>query len=455
MPPDSTKPSASSAPGLPSRQWLAIAALAAAVLVSVGLGLWSFERRAHEYLREELGQHLQDLAVSVAATTPGDSLAFWLLLAEEGEGGGAHERRLFRIRQDNDLANIFVCLPGGEVVLDTSRSLLPGELHPFLVLDMGEVESARSGIATHSRLYHSLRDRYFMTGYAPIFDDSGLVAGFVGVEASVGYFDALGALRGSLLVIGGTVVALVALLMVLWVGYARRLARARWALTRQETLSAMGRMAAGIAHEIRNPLGIIKNTAQLLAEDLREQGVEAEMLRYIPEEVDRRNESLTGYLEFAREAPPRMAPVELDKLLRRTLKLLEPDFSAAGVTVEESLTGGTDAVIQADARRLQQVFLNLLLNALQAMPSGGQLELDLQCDADRVTVRVRDTGVGLQPGDAEQLFEPFVTSKERGSGLGLSVARRIVEEQHGGRLRLSGRPGEGALATVELPRRKA
>jgi two-component system sensor histidine kinase HydH len=179
------------------------------------------------------------------------------------------------------------------------------------------------------------------------------------------------------------------------------------------------------------------------------------MLRYIPEEVDRLNEILTGYLEFAREAPPRMAPVELDKLLRRTLKLLEPDFSAAGVTVEESLTGGTDAVIQADARRLQQVFLNLLLNALQAMPSGGQLELDLQCDADRVTVRVRDTGVGLQPGDAEQLFEPFVTSKERGSGLGLSVARRIVEEQHGGRLRLSGRPGEGALATVELPRRKA
>ena len=426
--------------------------LAIAILVAVGVGLWSFERRAHDYLREELGDHLQDLAVSVAATTPGDSLAFWLLLAEEGEGGLARERRLARIRQDNELANIFVCLPGGEVVLDTSRSLLVGEVHPFLVLDLGAVEAARSGIATHSRLYHSLENRYFMTGYAPVFDTEGFVAGFAGVEASVGYFDALGELRSSLLLIGGTVVALVSLLMVLWVGYARRLARARWALTRQETLSAMGRMAAGIAHEIRNPLGIIKNTAQLLREDLDEQGVKAEMLDYIPEEVDRLNEILTGYLEFAREAPPRMAAVELDKLLHRTLALLEQDFCDTGVEVEEKLETSGGATIQADARRLQQVFLNLLLNALQAMPTGGRLELSLQCAADRVTVRVRDSGVGLDPERAEQLFEPFVTSKDRGSGLGLSVVRRIVEEEHGGSVRLSGNPGQGALATVELPR---
>ncbi len=316
------------------------------------------------------------------------------------------------------------------------------------------MEAARAGIASHSRLYHSLEDRYFMTGYAPIYDSTGLVVGFAGVEASVGYFDALGELRRSLLGIGGIVVLLVALLMMLWVGYARRLARARWALTRQETLSAMGRMAAGIAHEIRNPLGIIKNTAQLLKEELAEQQVSAEMLQYIPEEVDRLNEILTGYLDFAREAPPRFAPVEMDKLLRRTSKLFEKDFESTGIEVEERIEGGGDAVIQADARRLQQVFLNLMLNALQAMPDGGRLELSLQCEPERVTVRVGDSGVGLDPKEAEQLFEPFVTSKEKGSGLGLSVVRRIVVEDHGGEVWLSGRPGEGAVATVELPRRR-
>jgi signal transduction histidine kinase len=427
--------------------------LAVLVLVAVGAGLWSFEQRAHDYLRRALGRHVQDLAVAVAATAPADSLAFWALRASEPGFVPSIQPALVRIRQDNGLANVFLCLPGTEVVADASGALQRGAPHPFLVLDLAEVEAARAGIATHSRLYHSLGEHYWMSGYAPVFDGLGEVVGFAGVEASVGFFDALDRLRRSLAGIGMAVVTLVGLLLALWVGYARRLATARAALLRQEGLSAMGRMAAGVAHEIRNPLGIIKNTAQLVRDDLREQQVEAPLLDFIPEEVDRLDEILTGYLDFARQAPPRFAEVRLERLLRRTLDLLEQDCAEAGVRVEQALDDHAPVSLVADPRRLQQVFLNLFLNALQAMPEGGRLGVEVEDQADTVTVRIRDTGVGLDPKEAAGLFEPFVTSKEKGSGLGLSVVRRIVVEDHGGTVRLDGRPGAGAVVTVVLPRR--
>jgi signal transduction histidine kinase len=439
---------------LPARQWAAVAVLALGVLAAVGGGLWQFDRHAGDYLREALGNQLQDQAVGVASTIAGDSLAFWALRSEDPSWQTPLLKSLGRIRQDNELANIFICLPEGRVVLDVSQSLVPGSTNPFLALDPAEIEAARSGIASHSQLYHPLGDRYFMTGYAPIFDALDEVAGFVGVDASVGYFDALHDLRRSLLLIGGTVVALVALLMILWVGYARRLARARTLLLRHETLSAMGRMAAGIAHEIRNPLGIIKNTAQLLREDLQEKGVNAEMIDYIPEEVDRLNEILTGYLDFARQAPAHFAELDLTNLLQRTLRLLQQDFRDIGVDAMDSLSDCRALMIEGDKRRLQQVFLNLFLNALQAMPQGGTLGVELEESADFVTVKVSDSGVGLAQEDSTRVFEPFVTTKEKGSGLGLSVVKRIVVEDHGGRVELEGRPGGGAVATVVLPRRR-
>ncbi len=452
MPRASTKLSPDPAFLLPARQWAAMGVLVLGVLAAVVIGLWQFQRRAHDYLREALGEQVEGFAVTIAATVPGDSLAFWALRAQQEEWTPPLQATLTRVRQDNDLANLFLCLPGGEVVLDVSQSLLLGEVNPFLALDAAEVEIVRSGIATHSRLYHTVGDEFFMSGYAPIYDSLDEVAGFVGVEAGVGYFDALGQLRRSLLLIGATVVVLVTLLMLVWLFYARRLARARQALLRNETLSAMGRMTAGIAHEIRNPLGIIKNTAQLLKEDLEEKGVEAELIEYIPEEVDRLNEILTGYLDFARQAPPRRVELDLTRLLRRTLKLFETDFKDHAIEVEENFPA-TPVKVDGDPHRLQQVFLNLILNALQAMPQGGRLSLELTEQAQAVKVEISDTGVGLEPQDARHLFEPFVTSKEKGSGLGLSVVRGIVVEDHGGRVQLTGAPGKGATAVVELPRR--
>jgi len=443
-------PQTDPAPQLSRRQLLGVGLLALAILSVSGSGLFVLYDSSAQHLDREFGLRLQSVAVAAAATVPGDSLLAWWLDVETPVDVLLLQHRLERVETDNQLAKIIVYQSDRTVLLDTSQLLERGETDPFLALDLAAVEQASVGIASYSTLQRA-GGGYMKAGYAPIFDGYGDVAGMVGVMASADFFATLEGLRNRLLVVGSAMTALVLLLTVIYLAYARRLARARAALARAERLSAMGRMAAGIAHEIRNPLGIIKNTAQLLREELQEEGHSTELVDFIPEEVDRLNETLTGYLEFARGDALRFEQADFCKLIRRTLKLMQPDFANAGIHCAHDLDGTPELVLRMDPRRMQQVLLNLLLNAVQAMPDGGRLGIALRGDERRIELRIVDSGVGLDETHAEQLFEAFATNKEKGSGLGLHVARRIVE-QHGGSLTLTGAVGEGATALLTLPR---
>jgi signal transduction histidine kinase len=437
------------AAGLPRAQLAGILALACCILAVCITSLWFLYDESSQHLDEELGLRLQNVAVAAAATVPGDSLLSWWLAESTPVDVLLLARQLGRVELDNELARIVVYQSDRSVLLDTSHVLERGEGDPFLALDLPAVEQAMVGIPSYSALWH-VSGEYMKAGYAPVFDGVGEVAGIVGVVTSAGFFDTLEGLRRTLFSAGAVVVALLAVLTSIYIGYARRLARAHAALQRGETLSAMGRMSAGIAHEIRNPLGIIKNTAQLLREELQEQGHSTELVDFIPEEVDRLNETLTGYLEFAQDRPPRFERTLLRSILARTLKLMRTDFERGSIEVVEELSACEGLQLSVDPRRLQQVFLNLFLNAIQAMPDGGRLRLGAELMADRVVIEVEDSGVGINPQEAEQVFEAFYTQKEKGSGLGLSVAKKIVEE-HRGRIGMRAAKGRGACVWVELP----
>lgn len=447
-----TRPRPSADVALPRRQVVSTWVLGLGLATVFATGLWVFHGQARRHLDQNLGLRLQNVAVTAAATVPGDSLFTWLLAPEAYEPpslvrlGG----RLKRAEIENGLSKIVLYDERRTVLLDTSRILRRGEPDPFLVLDLPAVEQASFGLASTSTL-QEVSGEFLKAGYAPVFDSYDEVAGFVGVVGSASYFDTLYRLQRTLWGVGIVTVGLVLLATLVFLGYMRRLARARAALARGETLASMGRMAAGIAHEIRNPLGIIKNTAQLLKEELEgtEVDLDRELLDFIPEEIDRLDQTLTGYLEFARDAPPRREPTDLVRLLRRTLKIMAPDFRDAEVEAVDNLDEVGQLEAWVDPRRMQQVFLNLFLNAIQAMPEGGRLEVDLRTRGGQCVLRVVDDGVGL-PDDGAEAFEPFVTSKEKGSGLGLSVVRQIVEA-HGGRITLEPASPRGATAVVTLP----
>jgi signal transduction histidine kinase len=224
----------------------------------------------------------------------------------------------------------------------------------------------------------------------------------------------------------------------------------------RDRLAALGEMAAGLAHEIRNPLGAIKGAAQYLAVEPGQPG--ADFLQIIVEEVNRLNHVVSQFLDYARPYRGQMAPVDLCDLARRTAQLVDVPERKPPVEIALELDESLPPV-PADAQLLKQVFLNLALNAIEAMPTGGKLTLRARrlydgeasrIDGPGVGVEVSDTGEGISQRDLKSIFIPFFTTKERGTGLGLAICQRIVES-HGGQILVRSRKGLGTTFVVALP----
>ncbi len=219
---------------------------------------------------------------------------------------------------------------------------------------------------------------------------------------------------------------------------------------RAEQLAALGQLAAGVAHEIRNPLTSIKMLVQTLREDPEVRGSAAEDLQVIELEIRRMERCLQTFLDYARPPKPDFKPVDLEQPVARTLALIGGRARKQGVNVE--FTPPQEPVlVTADTEQLQQLLVNLTLNALDVMPRGGTLRLEVRQPApDRAEVSVRDTGPGIAAKLLPGLFQPFVSTKETGLGLGLVTSRRIAEA-HGGSLTAANPPGGGACFTLRLP----
>jgi signal transduction histidine kinase len=229
-----------------------------------------------------------------------------------------------------------------------------------------------------------------------------------------------------------------------------RLGAAEDSLRRNERLAALGEMSAGIAHEIRNPLGIISSSAQLIDTKLAEMpGGVRQLLDIIQEESTRINGLVTDFISFGRPAPPVPRATDPRVLLRRAAAHVEEMARRQGAVVEVE-EGDTPLSAMVDGDLMQQVLLNLLLNALAAVGADGRIRLRAYAAGARVCLAVEDNGRGIPAELQGKIFDPFFTTRDTGTGLGLANASRIVEA-HGGDLRVCSEPGAGAVFTVCLP----
>lgn len=223
------------------------------------------------------------------------------------------------------------------------------------------------------------------------------------------------------------------------------------ALVQSERLAAVGRLAANVAHELRNPLMVMRNTTYFLDRLAVEGKLDSpEVLRRyltkIDAEIDRQSKIINDLLFFSRNRPRQLAEVDLNALLVETLMRVPLPES---VQVIKDFCPSLD-MLRADGDQLQQVFINLITNAVHAMPEGGTLTLITQTDGSNAVVHVRDTGVGISPTNQAQLFQPFFTTKEKGIGLGLTVSKSLVEG-HRGAISVMSEEGHGTTFTVQLP----
>jgi len=223
---------------------------------------------------------------------------------------------------------------------------------------------------------------------------------------------------------------------------------------RSRRLAELGTMAAGVAHEIRNPLGGIRGASQLLMREVREDKDFKDFLDVIVREVDRLDRTVEQLLGFARPVKADVAATNISEVVERALELVKPDIDRTGIHLVKRFPS-TIRQINADAAQLTQVFLNLLLNGVQAMPDGGTLTVTVREDAGFteempfVVVEINDSGCGMAPEVLEQLFTPFFTTRESGTGLGLAISHRIVQE-HGGAIDVISSEGQGTTFIVSF-----
>jgi len=217
---------------------------------------------------------------------------------------------------------------------------------------------------------------------------------------------------------------------------------------RADRLAALGQLSAGLAHELRNPLGTIRASSEMLTHSLTaENEVAREVAGFIASEVDRCNSLITRFLQFARPLELRRAPADLAQTLDRAVVLAERE--APGIAFYRNYQPGIPP-FSFDAELLERVFYNLLINAAQASPDGGAVTLKLRADGDGAEISVIDRGCGIDSAQRDNIFNPFFTTKPQGVGLGLAIVSKIVDE-HGGNIAVESEPGKGSVFRVTLP----
>jgi two-component system sensor histidine kinase HydH len=220
-------------------------------------------------------------------------------------------------------------------------------------------------------------------------------------------------------------------------------------LRQAQRLSALGTLAAGVAHDVRNPLNSIKLLSSHALDEVGE-GPAAKQLQTIRSEVDHLEEIVSGFLSLAKERELKPEPCRIDTLLAECVRLVEKDATARGVRLNAELRAG-DTELLLDPQQFTRAVLNVVLNAMQACPEEGRVRLfsrvtDLACE-----IEIRDDGPGMPKDVAERAFDPYFTTRPTGTGLGLSITRGIVEE-HGGSITLSSSEEQGCQVLITLPR---
>jgi PAS domain S-box-containing protein len=223
--------------------------------------------------------------------------------------------------------------------------------------------------------------------------------------------------------------------------------RSEAALRDQNALAQLGKMAAVVAHEVRNPLAGIRGALQVIGSRMPAGSGERAILEEVVARVDTLSEIVQDLLLFARPTRPVLAPVPVAAIVHDTVGLFREDPSVAEVVVEVE---PTDAVVMADGQQIKLVLLNLLMNGAQAMQGQGDITISTHVEGTFRDIRIADHGPGISPDVREHLFEPFFTTRHRGTGLGLVTARRLMEA-HGGTVLLECPPTGGTVATVRVP----
>ena len=221
-------------------------------------------------------------------------------------------------------------------------------------------------------------------------------------------------------------------------------------LHQAERLAALGEMVAAVSHEIKNPLGLIQTTSELLGATPGASDTQKRLSNVIVEESVRLNQIVTEFLDFSRPQALTFRECHLEEIIKKNISFIRPELDRKGITVNDNLNGRS-LRIMADEEILYRAILNILINAIQSMKYGGVIDIKVDVEWDHYHIEIKDNGSGISEEAVKRIFDPFFTTKEKGTGLGLSIVKKIVEG-HRGTVDIKSKQGEGTTVGMRLPR---
>jgi len=221
-------------------------------------------------------------------------------------------------------------------------------------------------------------------------------------------------------------------------------------IQRDERLASLGRLAAGVAHEIRNPLSSIRGFAQYFQGKFSPQTNDKKYAMAMVDEIDRLNRVIEALLDFARPVESKLLPDSIEDVLNHTIQLISADANMKGITIVRNFQNDIPDVMM-DKDQMIQAILNILLNAIDAMNDGGKIIISVSKKMDNIEITISDNGSGIPQENLSKIFDPFYTTKKSGTGLGLSIVHRIIEENHRGEIHVDSKVGEGTTFKIHLP----
>lgn len=431
------------------KRLLYLAAFVILLVAVLNIIWWLNYQRTEQMMDNQLGRRLEAVAKSAsAALDPGkvaqlnfDNEAYFEIISF-----------LEKIRNADSLSEVFIINQNYEILATTA--LEADSIYFLAELNGRYIDSiflSYEAISTVTPSYKTGRI-FLKSAFAPVYDSDGLTIALVGTEANVDYFEALYDLKKNLLystvfsIIGGIIIGLI------FIFFQRKINAAEQKLYLNETHAYLGRMVAVVSHEIKNPLMIIRASAERLVKK-----TELEEAKFVIEEVDRLNEIVTGYLDFAGQKEnfvenEEIQTIDLNELLENIKSHFStkyPEHKIEWLDVEN----GEKISIATYPRSLRQVILNLLINGADAcLGCGKPIVLGLCASQNQKTVNIciTDKGSGLKKAEIKKMFEPFYTTKTSGSGLGLYLSRKIVESM-GGELEINSVINEKTELIINLP----
>jgi len=423
------------------------------LLLVFNLGSWLFLKQMDNYLERELEKRMTSIA----------RLADRILLKRYIDNLLSNiepEFTLFFIKQDlnklidkQELQAAFIIDQNFTVLVEGGSEFPIEESRTYLQQDSLAIEKAWQGDISASPI-HVVEGNRFKNVYAPLRDSSLEVAALLVLEANADFFEILGLFKRGL-IIGGLISFGLIIVFTLFISWMiTLLIRTQESLKQSEKLAAMGQMAASMAHEIRNPLGIIKSTADVLKEKYAAINESDELFGYISEEVKRLNYLVSNFLSFTRELKLNPKVADLNQIITKAVTAIEREKQDQEIEINidnvEKL-----APFTFDEDSIQQVIFNLLINSIQAIEQQGNIEIGLRTinikGQSYANMSVSDNGSGIE-GDTSKIFEPFYSTKSSGSGLGLAISKQIIEK-HGGWIEVESQPNEGSVFRLFLPNR--